>query len=255
MKNILLAALLLVPSAAFAATEAPATINGYLPTDTFVKGANVKVDFGENFQNAAKPVQEAVSKASKELIAEIQKNAKPDEPLPFDERLGISKEAYDNYIKAWESRTLKPVEEVAARLEPIGDNKWKMLAISVSNQAPLPLHNLVYDAAKDIWTTPNGDLVRKEDVKFGKNNLFGEWSGPQWVYEDKSSLGTVIENFALGKSPQGKDIFLVYRLVELASNNQPVFQNMYVIRIDGKDMKADPLKAAARAKAEAKKNK
>ena len=255
MKNIILAAFLCVPATLMGATEVPSTLKGYLPADTFVKGANVKVDFGKDFAEATKPIQEGVAKASKEVLAEVQKVAKPDEPLPFDERLGFTKEAYDKYIKAWQERKLVPVEEVIARWEPSSDGKWKIKAISATNGQPLPLTTLEYDSKADSWSSPNGELKRqKDDVNFSKDNLFGQWKGPQWLYEDKSSLGTVVENFAVGKSDDGKNIFLVYRLVELASTGQPTWQNMYVIRIDGADLKKDPLKEAAKNKAADKKN-
>lgn len=250
MKNIILAALLCVPAVLVGAEKVPAVIDGYLPADYFVKGANVKVDFGQDFQAAAAKIQAAVAKAPKEVLEEIQKIAKPDEPLPFDERLGISKADYDKYIKAWEGRKLVPVEEVVARWEAAPDGKWKIKAISAANGQPLPLTTLTYDSKTDSWSSPNGILKRQEkDVDFNKNNLFGQWKGPQWLFEDKSSLGTVIENFAVGKSDDKKNIFLVYRLVELASTGQPTWQNMYVIRIDGDAMKTDPLKDAAKKRA------
>lgn len=250
MKRTLLAALFCIPAVLFAA-EAPKAIDGYLPTDRFVKGANVKVMPSENLPTAIKPLQEALSKADKELIQDIQKIAKPDEPIPFDERLKVSKEDYDKYIKAWNERKFVPVEEVGARLKEAADGKWEISAVSVTNNAPLPLSCLAYDGKKDVWTSPNGELVRKDDVKLSKMNLMGELKGSQWVFEDKSSMGTVVEKFVMAKEEGSNDIFLIYQLVEAAANNQITFQNMYVIRIDAKDMKEDPLKKAAREKAEA----
>lgn len=251
MKKTLLAALLCIPATLFAA-DVPAQIEGYLPVDRFVKGANVKIAPSDKLPEVIKPLQEALAKANKELIADIQKKAKPDEPIPFDERLKVSKADYDKYIAAWNERKFVPVEDVGARLDVDDQGLWKISAISVANGAPLPLSCLKYDSKKDVWVSPNGELTRKDNISLGKLNLMGELSGSQWVFEDKSSLGTVVEKFVMAKDAKTKDIFLIYQLVEADANDRMTFQNMYVIRIDAKDMKEDPLKKAAAERAKEK---
>ena len=257
MKRTLLAALLCVPAILFAG-EAPAPIKGYLPTDHFVKAANVKVAPSDNFPVASKPLQDAIKKLmaeNPEALKEIQAKGKPEEPIPFDERLGISKEDYDKYIAAWNERKLVPVEEVAARFKDAGDGKWEIAAVSITNNTPLPMSCLTYDSKEDVWTSPNGKLARKDDLKLGKMNLLGELSGPQWIFEDKNSFGATLEKLALAKSADGKDLFLIYQLIEVAANGQPTYQNLYVIRVDAKDMKVDPLKQQAAQRAAAKDDK
>lgn len=251
MKKTLLAALLCIPATLFAA-DVPAQIEGYLPVDRFVKGANVKIAPSDNLPEVIKPLQVALSKADKELIEDIQKKAKPDEPIPFDERLKVSKADYDKYIAAWNERKFVPVEDIGARLDVDDQGLWKISAVSVANGAPLPLSCLKYDSKKDAWVSPNGELTRKEDVKLSKLHVLGELSGSQWVFEDKSSIGTVVEKFVMAKEAKTNDIFLIYQLIEADANNKPTFQNMYVIRIDAKDMKEDPLKKAAAERAKAK---
>lgn len=254
MKIKLLTTFLAVSSLVCAsAADIPATLKDYFAQDKFIQGAHVKAELSEEFQKAAQEIMAAVNKAPKEAVEELQKLAKPDEPIPFSDKIGITKAQYDKYIAEWNKRKLQNVEIVGARLEPTTDGKWKLKAISAQG-TPLAICNLEYDSTKDEWTSPNGKLVRKEDVKFSKDNLFREWSGPQWQYENKDDLGTVVETFATGKSPDGKNVFLVYRLVELATNGKPTFQNMYILNFPGENFKKDALKDAAKERAKNKKN-
>lgn len=250
MKNILLATLLFIP-VALGASELPKNLDGYIATDRFVPGTTIKIEFPPDFQEAIAPLNAAVEKVRQEtpnVLQEILKDYTPDEPLPYDSRLGITKKQYDAYLAGWNKRTIVPAENVQIRLNPEGENKWKLQAFAAGPQGglvPIALHNLSYDATKDAWISPNGELTRKDDVSFGKDHLWGEWKGSSWVCEAKDSLSTVVERLTVGKFTKTNDIILFYNIAEVSSAGQGIARNGFIIRILAKDMKKDPLKESA----------
>lgn len=257
MKKILLATLLLIP-AVFSAESLPKTINGYIPADRHVAGANVRIHFGEDYAQSLGVMRDAMEKAKVKdanKFLEFQKAvvSKMDEPIPNDPILGLSKEDYEKYLTSWNARKFLPVENVSVRLEDAGEGKWKISAFGQAannNVVPLPLHNLVYDSKSDNWTSPNGSLARKGDYKASKNSLLGidgELTGPHWVFEEKDDFGTVMESLSIGKNTAG-DVFLIYRLNEANTVGQLVSQNAYLIRVEAKNLKVDALKQGARDK-------
>ncbi|MFM2242377.1 MAG: hypothetical protein RLZ97_1232, partial [Verrucomicrobiota bacterium] len=89
---------------------------------------------------------------------------------------------------------------------------------------------LKYDPKKDIFISPNGEMKRLEDVKAEKHSILGAWEGAEWKFEEENSLGKIKENFAIGKTTDGKFGMLVYRMQEVSSEGTPLYDKSLVIR-------------------------
>lgn len=206
--------------------EVPKVLN-VLPQDKLVKGATIVVVPPSELDTYLKVVEEAARK-NPEWFEEHSKKSPPGVPLPYDERLGLTREQYDDYLSIWEKREFKPVEPVILRLKEIEKGMWAIT--TAGGEGGLPISTLKYDAANDVFISPNGPMKRLEDVKAGKHSILGAWTGAEWKYMEENSLGLTKENFAIGKSDDDKFGMLVYRLQEVTSEGTPVYDKSLVIR-------------------------
>lgn len=160
-----------------------------------------------------------------EWFTEYSSTAKPGVPLPYDERLGLTKKEYQEYRNLWNKRAFKPIHRVGVRLEEVG-GKWK---INVSGQGAR-ISLLKYDPEKDVVISTNGELERIEDIKAAEESILGAWTGHEWKFEQKNSLGRIKENFAIGKMGGGKFGLIVYRLQDVDTNGRPIMDQSMIIR-------------------------
>lgn len=224
MKAILTPLFALVAPAVFAA-DAPKVLSDYLIPNTMIKGEVVKVVPPAELDKYILKVEEA-ARANPEWFREHAKKGKPGVPLPFDERLGLTKEEYDDYIKFWGKREFKGIEVVPIRLSASSDGRWSII---VGGRAAM-LSTLKFDPKADAFKSPNGELKRIEDVAADANSTLGAWTGHEWKFEEKSSLGTLKENFAIGKTGDKKYGLLVYRLQEVSEQGSKIADDGMVVR-------------------------
>ena len=147
-------------------------------------------------------------------------------PLPFDDRLGLTREEYDDYLKYWGKREFKGIEAVPIRLSESSDGRWTII---VGGRAAT-LSTLKFDPKAEAFKSPNGELKRIEDVDADGNSTLGAWTGHEWKFEEKSSLGTLKENFAIGKTGDKKYGLLVYRLQEVSEQGSKIADDGVVVR-------------------------
>ena len=138
-------------------------------------------------------------KDKKELVSQIV----PGQPVPYDERLGWTKEDYAKYLECWKKKQIQEVAPVAMGIFPDGDQGIWNLA-TVVQQGPLPMSTLKYDSNTKSWISPNGALALKGDVSYDDMNVYGAWSGKEWTLEKKTILSTLTETVILGKTKDGK---------------------------------------------------
>lgn len=226
MKALLTLLFLSFTSQVFAQDKAPAVFADYLVPNVAVKGEVVVVVPPEEINQYIEKV-DAVRVANPEWFQEYSKNAKPGIPLPYDEKLGLTKTEYAEYLKLWNKRAMTPVPngEVVVRLEKVKE-KWR---IRVSGGAS-DITTMFYDPAKDTYTTTSGELARIDDIKADKQSILGEWTGKEWKMELKDSFGITKENIAVGKLADGSYGLLVYRLQELSQTGRRLFDKSMVIR-------------------------
>ena len=207
------------------AAESPKVLTDYLIPNTMIKGEVVVVVPPKELDKYIVKVEEAARK-DPEWFKEHAKNGKPGVPLPFHERLGLTKGEYDDYIKFWGKREFKGIEAVPIRLSESSDGRWSII---VGGRAAT-LSTLKFDPKADSFKSPNGELKRIEDVAADGNSTLGAWTGHEWKLEDKSSLGTLKENFAIGKTGDKKYGLLVYRLQEVSEQGSKIADDGMVVR-------------------------
>jgi hypothetical protein len=224
MKSTLASVLALVAPALIAA-EAPKVLSDYLIPNTVIKGEVVVVVPPKELDQYIAKVEESARK-DPEWFREHAKSGKPGVPLPFDERLGLTKEEYDEYLKFWGKREFKGIEAVPIRLSASSDGRWSIIAGGRAQT----LSTLKYDPATDVFKSPNGELKRIEDVSADVNSTLGAWTGQEWRFEEKTGLGTIKENFAIGKTGDKKYGLLVYRLQEVSEQGSRIADDGMVVR-------------------------
>ncbi len=199
-------------STASAADATPELFAKFLTKDKAVPGDVGAIVPPEAINKYITKVQDA-AKADPAWHKDYAKTAKPGVPLPWHEKLGLTKEEYADYLKQWDKREFKTVQQVLIRLEEPNPNEWMIRVSGVG----MPISLLRYDPKKDAFKSPNGELVRIEDINAEQQSILGEWTGHEWRYEKKTEFISTKENIALGKYKDGKHCLLIYRLQESTS--------------------------------------
>jgi hypothetical protein len=227
MKRFTLLAMISMATATVHAAEAPAALD-FLPVGELVKGATTVVVPPPEIEKYVAIVEEA-ARGNPEWFREHAAKAAPGVPLPYDPKLGLSEEQYAEYLALWAKREFKPVDPVILQLKEGSDGRWAINA-AVPGGGSSPISTLKYHPDKDVFVSPNGELKRLEDVKSDKESILGEWSGHEWRFEEETSLGATKENFAIGKTGDGKFGVLIYRMQETTSEGTRLYDKSVVIR-------------------------
>lgn len=208
-----------------AAEEAPKFFAGLFKKDAPVKGQiGMVIPPSEIDKYVAKV--EAAARKDKQWFLEFSAAAKPGLPLPYHEKLGLTKEEYGEYLKLWNQREFKPIEEVMLLLRQSSGNTWTVTATGKAST----LSTLRYDPKKDAFLSPNGELKRIEDIKADPSSILGEWSGQEWRFEEQTSLGKTKENVAFGKQADGKYGLVIYRVQEMTEAGTRLLDKSLVVR-------------------------
>ena len=208
---------------------APDVLTDYLAPDTPVKGEIITVIPPEEIQTFMAKVEDAAKK-DPAWFAEYSKDSKPGVPLPFDEKLGLTKAEYDEYLKLWAAREYRAIQPVVIQLTQPEEGEW-VIHVTGAGSAISTLRYLEKD---DVIKSPNGVLERIEDIDAEDTSILGGWTGHEWRFEEETSLGRTKENFAIGKKKDGKYNLLVYRAQEVSSQGTRLYDKSLVIRFTPK---------------------
>jgi len=214
----------LIP-AALLADEVPEIFKGLLERDVPVRAhIGMVVPPAEIDKHVAKV--EAAARQDPEWFREYSTSSSPGTPLPFHEKLGLPRAEYDDYIVLWRKREFRPIEEVMLLLRKSTGDNWSIIATGEAGS----ISTLRYQTESGNFRSPNGELVRIDDIKAEPDSILGEWTGPEWRFEEETLLGQTKENFALGKFADGKNGLIVYRLQEVSSEGTRLIDRSLVIR-------------------------
>lgn len=169
---------------------------------------------------------EAAARKDPKWFREFSGSSKPGAPLPYDERLGLTKAEYQEYLALWNKREFKSVEDVMLLLRQSAGDTWSI----TSTGGASTLSTLRYSAKTDIFRSPNGELKRIEDIKADSSTILGEWTGMEWKFEEETGLGKTKENFALGRMADKKYGLIVYRAQELSTEGTRLLDKSLAIR-------------------------
>ena len=210
---------------ALAAAQPPAFLAELLKKDQPVK-AQIGVVMPPAEINKYVAKVEASARENPEWFETYRDKAKPGVPLPYDEKLGLTREEYDEYLKLWKQREFKPTEEVMLLLRQSSGDTWTITSTGKAST----LATLRYLPEKDVFRSPNGVLERIEDIDAEADSILGAWSGREWKFAEETTLGKTKVNLALGRYDDGKTGLIVYRVQELTSAGTRLLDKSLVIR-------------------------
>lgn len=222
--------------------DAPEMLTAFLKVDQPVRADIVVVMPPPDIEKYISKVEQAAQK-DPQWFTEYSKNTNPGVPLPFHEKLGITKQEYDEYLTLWAKRELKPAQEISLLLRKGSDGRWNI----IGSGAAAIVSSLRYSVQDDNWKSTNGIMTRLDDIKADANSILGEWSGREWRFEEETSLSKLKENFAIGLTGDKKYHLIVYRAQELTSTGTRLLDKNIVIRIPA--AVAAPAASGAPAKA------
>ena len=212
---LLCTSLIFSMAAANAASKTPELLAPYLRVDKAVKGEVGRIMPPKEIAKYITKVKNA-AEADPAWHKEFAKKAKPGIPLPWHEKLGLTKEEHADYLKLWDQRQFKAVHQVVIRLEEPKPGEWMIRVSGVGMQISL----LRYNPKEDYFKSPNGELGRIEDIAAEERSILGKWTGHEWRYENVTEFISTKENLAIGKFDGGKHCILIYRLQESTSGHQ-----------------------------------
>ena len=207
------------------AQDVPEVFKGLFEKDVPVRAhIGMVVPPGEIDKHVAKV--EAAARENPEWFEEFSTASPPGSPLPFHENLGLTRAEYDDYLALWRKREFRPIEEVMMLLRQSFGGTWSLTA---SGEAGM-LSTLRYNPENDTFRSPNGELARIEDIQADPDSILGEWSGPEWRFEEETSFGQTKENIAMGRFADDKHGLVVYRVQEVSSEGTRLMDRSLVIR-------------------------
>lgn len=209
------------------AAETPKIFDGLLTKDAPVAGqVGIVLPPPEIDKYVAKV--EAAARQDTKWFAEYSSQAKAGVPLPYHEKLGLTKEEYDEYRKLWAKREFKPIKDVTLLLRETLGGAWTIAATGPASA----ISNLRYDPKADVFRSPNGELKRIDDVKADADSILGAWTGCEWKFEEETSLGRTKENIAVGRFEGNKYGLIVYRFQESSSAGTRIVDTSIAVRFE-----------------------
>ena len=171
LRNLALTLIVPVLVSSLSAAEKPEIVGEYLPVGKMAEAAAVSVVLDESLQPFMEKIDGVFAslpdKDKKELVSQIV----PGQPVPYDERLGWTKDEYAKYLECWKLKQVQEVAPVALGIFASGErNIWDLAA--VAQQGPLPMSTLKYDSSTKSWISPNGTLTLKGDVSYDELNVY-----------------------------------------------------------------------------------
>ncbi len=212
-------------TASLAAAEPPPIFAGLLTPDTPIKAQIGMVIPPKEIDKFIAKVEASARKDPK-WFREFSSQAKPGVPLPFDERLGLTKEEYADYLALWNKREFRSIADVMLLLRQSAASTWSITATGEASN----LSTLRYSAKTDSFLSPNGTLLRIEDIKAEASSILGEWNGSEWKFEEETGLGKTKENFAIGRYADQPFGLIVYRVQELSTEGSRLLDKSLVVR-------------------------
>lgn len=212
-------------SVAGAQEKLPKVLEPFFEPNRAYEAERVTVVTPPEIEKYFKLVEEGAVK-NPEWYADYAKKAKPGAPLPYHENLNLTPQQYKEYLELWAKREVKMVKKVGMRVE-VRNGSWRIL---VEGQAGTVISLLQYDEKNDQFVSTNGNMVRIDDIDAGADTLLGEWKGVEWRYQEETGLGKMKENLGVGKSADGKNGFLVYRLQDISSTGRLLLDQSVIIR-------------------------
>lgn len=219
------------------ADSAPKILSEFLEPEKITKGEVVKMEIDSEFNKFTALLAQAKQKDPAWYKEHLAKSD-PKNPIPlYDAKLGMTKAEYDKYVKLWEKRKYKRVNQGRVELMLTALDKEKgEWAIQTTGKG-LPISLLKFrETTGDIVST-NGVMKRIADIHSPATGLYREWNGYEWRYYNEGSLVKIKENFAIGRTGDKRYGILIYSLQEVSGAGTPLADDLIIIRFVPKKVK------------------
>lgn len=129
-----------------------------------------------------------------------RKNMKPGEPLPYDERMGLSKSEYKEFLMLSKKMTTQKIKQVPLIITKKGDDTF----VLDGGKELSDLTGIEIDLKNDQVQTPFGILAKRSIVNASERSALGAWTGVRWELEqlDSNSGTGTVASLAIGKIKQ-----------------------------------------------------
>jgi hypothetical protein len=206
-------------------------LRDYLP-DKDVQGHFMQVGFSERQTGLANKMMEAAKK-NREWFMEAVAKAPPGEPVPYDEKLGLTREEYKEFLEGSKHSSLK---EVLTRQIHVVHNADGSVSLDGGDDLKF-LALIKFDPTKNSVSTPFGDLSQPKDddmSKDGEGGALGPHKGISFSLEEGDPHGS-IDTFTgkavtlnLGTIIASGRRFIYYN-VAASSNGKPTTQLQMIL--------------------------
>jgi len=207
------------------AAEVPKIFAGLLEPNIPANGQIGVVQPPPEFEKYDVKVSAAARKDQK-WFREFFSKTKPGDPLPFDERLGLTKEEYADYLVLWAKRDFATLQNVVLLLRQSSGNSW----VITGDKGASLLTTIRYIPKEDVFRSPNGDLKRVDDIKAEASGLLVAWSGQEWKFEEETGIGKTSESLALGRFSDNKYGIIVYHVQEVTTEGTRLLDKSLILR-------------------------
>lgn len=187
-------------------------------------------------EELAKKIITAGSK-NREWLFESAMKAKPGEPIPYDERLGITRDEYKEFLELSHQTTLR---EVATCKLHVVHNSDDTISLMAGNDELQTLSALKFDIAKNSISTPYGKLTDSKPVDYStQKGGIGPYTGLSFKLEegmeglsDKklTELSGKVISITFGKLVDGGRHFILYE-ASIAKNGQLAQKSIQMILV------------------------
>ena len=151
----------------------------YIPSGE-VLAKRMDLAYSDRAVELATRLQAAVAK-NDEWWIDYVKNAVPGEPLPYDERMGLTEEEYREYLALASAPVLRQVGSVGLRFEWDGDSS----VLVTATDPDLGVGELRIDLTRERVETAYGVLADRSEINNdAEDSPTGPWVGVQWSLEE-----------------------------------------------------------------------
>lgn len=172
-------------------------------------------------------LQEAVKQNREWWLSHVAKAA-PGQPVSWDEKLGLTREEYAEFLA--ESANVSLVKTGEGTIELLRSSDGR---ITIRAAAPLAdLDGIVIDTRADRVETPFGETTAKSEIKASdEQKATGPWNGEQWelgIAGAAAGTGTQVR-FALGRLVESGRGILYYHALEVTADGKRRGANRIVL--------------------------
>jgi hypothetical protein len=173
------------------------------------------VVYPERFQELNKKIQMALTTNKEWFLSYIKQNAKSGEPLPYDERMGMTKDEYAEFLSLGDKREMRKFGSAELTIRTNADT------FQFNCRRDLPLDGVKINLRDMSITTPFAVITNPAPDTSEGGGVIGPFSGYQWKFEkdDQTFNNVTTASFLIGQAKKSGRNFIYYKGGIMKSNN------------------------------------